>query len=150
MTFTNSTDGVRSDTKTLFINLLNKLPDKTKKWIFLSSVLAVLRNVNDPNLISDSSLVQKLEEIFSITATPRACIFAMRIKHLIWKSTESKIVLNNKEINISELHNKKLSDNEINDVVEYIKNLIPAWIKYSNEEDMNNDVRLLVQQMVSI
>lgn len=139
------------DNKTFIKDLLNMLPDRTKRWIFLSSILAVLKNVNNPTLSSDSSLIEQLEEIFSITAAPRACIFAMRIKHLIWKSIGSKtIILNCERVNVSELQNKKLTDNEINEIVTYIKNIIPSWIKYSNDEDMDNDVKLLVTQLVSI
>ncbi len=150
MNLTTHTTDVCQSSKNIFMSILNKLPDKTKKWIFLSSVLAVLRNVNDASLNNDAILVKKLEEIFNITATPQACIYAMRIKHLIWKSIENKIVLNNKEVELSELHNKKLSEREINELVSYIKNLVPSWLKYNNDEDMSNDVKLLVRQMVSV
>lgn len=150
MNLTTNPNDAHRDSESLWMFFLNKLPDKTKKWIFLSSVLAVLRNVNDASLNNDAILIEKLEEIFDITAAPRACIYAMRIKHLIWKSIEDKIVLNNKEVDISELHNKKLSEIEINEIVNQIKNLVPSWLKYNNDEDMSNDVKLLVRQMVSV
>lgn len=146
-TYNNTTDVYeRSNLMTM---LINKLPDKTKRWIFLSSLLALINNKDSISYEDDIELIKHLNDVFNLSAQPGACLFSMHIKNFIWKDTPCKIKLNNEEVSISELSKRNLSDKEIETVGIFIKNIIPSWLRYDSDVSVMNDVQLLIKQMSS-
>lgn len=150
MSNSNSSDKTIYEKKNLITSFINILPDKTKRWIFLTSFLALIQDKNDVDYKTDLELIKHLNEIFHISAQPRACLFSMKIKNFIWKDIPRKIKLNDEEIRITELAKRKLSEKEIETVGDFMKNIIPSWLKYDNGEYfISNDVQLLIKQIPS-
>lgn len=150
MSNSNSSDETIYEKKNLITSFINILPDKTKRWIFLTSFLALIQDKNDVDYKTDLELIKHLNEIFHISAQPRACLFSMKIKNFIWKDIPRKIKLNDEEIRITELAKRKLSEKEIETVGDFMKNTIPSWLKYDNGEYfISNDVQLLMKQIPS-
>lgn len=141
-----STKETSYERKSIVTSFINTLPDKTKRWIFLTSLLALVQDKKDMDE-NDLELIKHLNDVFKITAQPRACLFSMKIKNFIWKDIPKTIQLDNEEVNITDLAKRDLSKKEIETVGEFIKSIIPSWLKYDNDESVMNDVQLLMEQM---
>lgn len=150
MSISNSSNETVCERSNLITSIINILPDKTKRWIFLTSFLALIQDKNDVDYKTDLELIKHLNEIFHISAQPRACLFSMKIKNFIWKDIPRKIKINNEEVSINELAKRNLSEKEIEIVSMFMKNIIPSWLKYDNDEYViKNDVELLMKQIPS-
>lgn len=141
-----STKETSYERKSIVTSFINTLPDKTKRWIFLTSLLALVQDKKDVDE-NDLELIKHLNDVFKITAQPRACLFSMKIKNFIWKDIPKTIQLDNEEVNITDLAKRDLSKKEIETVGAFIKSIIPSWLKYDNDESVMNDVQLLMEQM---
>ncbi len=142
--------GTDYERKNIVTALINLLPDKTKRWIFISSFFALVQDKKDIDYETDIELIKHINETFNISVQPKACLFSMKIKNFIWKDIPKKIKLDNEEVDINELGKKHLSEKELETVGNFIKNIIPSWLAYDSSESFINDVRLLIKQIPSI
>lgn len=141
--------GTDYDRKNVITALINLLPDKTKRWIFISSFLALIQDKKDIDYETDIELIKHINDIFKISVQPNACLFSMKIKNFIWKDIPRKIKIDNEEVEINELSKRHLSEKELEIVGNFIKKIIPSWLVYDSSESFMNDVQLLMKQISS-
>ena len=129
-----------------FLKLLeNNLPRRFKRLIYVSSILGLIQQMQDPDMI----LITKLNNVFKIAHHPDAFAFPMYIKSVIWKNTMFDVVHigNDKEVAVCDLVNHELSNRECAAIGEYFANNAPSWLKYGAIDTMVNDIVMLVKQL---
>lgn len=120
-------------------------PVKSKKFIFISSILALIKSIKDP----DDELIAKLNEIFKIVEYPNALILPMYIKNFIWKDIDKGVInLNGSNIHITDLPNLKLTEDETTIVSSFFIDKTPDWLKYASRKTMIDDVTTLINDLL--
>lgn len=139
----------KSIVRNYFENLAEtKFPNRFKRLIYISSVLAVIKQIKEP----DQFLVDKLNSIFNIAKYSDAIFFPMYIKSFIWENilTSNVIEINGKSLFITEIastgHNP-YSDEECVAMASYFSKLAPKWLRYGSENLMVHDVTTLFQHL---
>lgn len=112
-----------------------RFPKKTKRLMYVSSLIAMIRGIKEPN----EKISTQLNEIFKIAEYPDAILFPIYIKSFIWKE------LSKDEINI--LHDCYKNDKE-ETIMEYIDRLIylaPDWIRYGSLDLIKTDTMMVLR-----
>ena len=139
----NSRRGIFS--RTFYKVLENNLPRRFKRLIYVSSILRLIQQVQDP----DMQLITKLNNIFKIAHSPDAFAFPMYIKSAIWKDAidEAVYITSDKEVAIEDLISQDLSNKDCTVIGEYFANHAPTWLLYGAVDTMVNDIVMLVKQL---
>lgn len=129
-----------------FYKLLEKhLPRSFKRLIYVSSILGLFEQTQDP----DMTLVVKLNETFKLAQYPDAFAFPMYIKSVIWKNAISEAILlkGANSVAIGDLIKMELNSKECSTIGEYFAKQSPTWLKYGSLDLMANDIVLLIKQL---
>lgn len=108
-------------------HIANYLPQKIRKILFLSSVVAMIENEN-----STEELAQQLNRILKLTVKNKAIEFPMIIKNVIWKEKLRKF----NETSLIQEKNQ-------NQIVDLFCNNAPRYLVYGNPEKMRDDLTYL-------
>jgi hypothetical protein len=125
--------------------LENRLPRKFKRLIYVSSILGLIQQMQDP----DMELVTKLNETFKLAEYPDAFAFPMYIKSVIWKDAlfDHVSIHSDRNVAIGDLIKEDLNSRDCAAIGEYFATHSPSWLKYGAIDFMVNDVVLLIQQL---
>lgn len=132
--------------KSVLYSFLEKhLPRRFKRLIYVSSVLGVIQQINNP----DEILIDKLNKALELARYPDSIAFPIHIKSMIWKNTdiETVTIINRSQVKICEIGNCDLSAKDYSTIGEYFANHAPSWLKYGAYESMVTDVILLLKQL---
>ena len=127
----------------LITQLSRWLPKRLKRILFLSSLFAVIQQINEPS----SALCVKLNRLFKMAGHPDSILLPMYIKSFIWSniSYKSEIILPDSVITVADLKEKILADRESIIVAWYFNNLAPTWLAYGSLKLMINDICSLLE-----
>lgn len=115
------------------------IPAKTKRLIYLSSLIAVLQKINNPGQLN--SLQKTLSDIFKIGRHPNAIIFPMYIKSFIWTDICIETKLDISECSIPSRRQK---------IIDTIITNSPKWLMYDNQAIVRKDVELMIDSMPNL
>lgn len=119
--------------------LLNRvLPDPIKRMIFLSSLAAYIRNLDEP----DKELLQKLNEILLLSSNAEALRLPMEIHSKIWGKFDTNR-LRCDGINCSNMRDFKLEGlpkSQMRIVANRLIDYMPSWLKYHSREGIRQDI----------
>ena len=112
------------------------LPDSIKRMIFLSSLAAYIRDLNQP----DKETLQKLNEILMLSANAEALRFPMEISSKIWGrfNTESLDGIQCGQAHAFSL--KGLHKSQMRIVANRLIDHQPRWLKYQSKEGTRQDI----------
>ena len=119
------------------------LSPRTRKLIFLSSLAGYLQKVTNP----DNEMVEKINELFSLSRDPTALKLPMQMSARIWSAFDESALLQ-AGINtpaLSELSNSKLSAPQLRIISNQLINTVPCWLIYGSREAMRQDICKLLQ-----
>lgn len=123
----------------LFTWLLGKmLPDQIKRMIFLSSLAAYVRNLNQP----DIETLEKLNEILLLSNNAEALRLPMEISSKIWgkfniEQLKSAGASFDEENNLSM---QGLQKSQMRIVANRLIDHMPKWLKYQSKEGTRQDI----------
>ncbi len=130
----------------IFTKILdNYLPPKFKRLIYVSSILGLIQQMQDP----DMALVKKLNDTLKLAHFPDAYAFPMYIKSVIWRGAmfDQVCLHTNETVPIGELMKQDLNSKDCTAIGEYFASQTPEWLKYASIEVMVNDVVRLIKQL---
>ena len=121
------------------------LPRRIKRVIYVSSILALIEQINNP----DDALLAKLNEILDLGKYPASAGLPMFCaKSLIWVNCETYTVeLHGKTIPITELAKEPRQEEDNMIVGRYFSNIVPKWLKYGSDDLMTRDISLLLANL---
>lgn len=125
--------------------LENRLPRRFKRLIYVSSVLGMMEQAKDPDMV----FVSKLNETFKLAQRPDAYAFPMYIRSVIWKGAANTAIhlSNDEELAIGDVIKRELNSYDCAVIGAYFAKHSPAWLRYGSLELMVNDIVLLIQQI---
>lgn len=125
----------------------HRFPKRFKRLIYISSVLAIVKEVREPE--QSKVLVNKLNDVFKIAKYPEAMMYSMYIKSIVWRDlpAEGHILINGQKITISQIKGRCLSDSDCRAVGEYFNKQAPKWLRYGSNNLMIHDVVVLMQHL---
>jgi hypothetical protein len=116
-----------------------KLPRRIKKLIYVSSLLAYLKDLDDSNI----EVIRKLNNIFHIAAFPDTLKLPIRWKSTIWQDLNTEEVLyihNGQSITFKQISEVILSDSDRSNIASRLFELTPNWLKYGQSDSMKKDL----------
>jgi len=120
------------------------LPYKTKRLIFLSSILAGIKNITNP----DKQLLRKVNEVLEISRIDEAIALPMHYGDAIWSRLLPEGIylkyLKYPVLQLSDLDKNHLTTTELRIIANAILNSTPVWMKYGSRRTMRNDLFELI------
>lgn len=123
-----------------------KLPRKWKRLIYVSSLMGLLQECQDP----DMELVNKLNKVFKIVTNPQAYKLPIACKGIIWRNiTNGVIDLERGKILVSQVLSSPLSRSDSVAVGIYLAESCPKWLEYGSKDLMIHDACLLLNELTA-
>lgn len=124
--------------------LESRLPSKTKRLIYISSILGVIEASKDP----DKRLIAKLNEVFHIAKYQDSFLFPIHINRFIWPKMENVIIkCDGRDIPLKGISQTELTDKERKVISEYFFKNTPRWLSYGSKNLMVADVSSLIKEV---
>lgn len=124
--------------------LKSRLPSKTKRLIYISSILGVIETCKDP----DQRLIAKLNEVFRIAKYQDSFLFPMQINQLIWPEVSNSIIdFDGKKIPLKNITQMNLSESELETIGKYFAKKSPPWLTYGSQRLMVADAASLISEV---
>lgn len=121
--------------KNMFIELLDKhLPRRTKRLLFLASFSARVKG--EANF--DSDTLRKLNHLMALSNTDSALQLPIHLSRAIWEGRTIS------EICGDEIREGQLTPERVATATGRIVSLMPAWLRYGRQEDIERDVKQLL------
>lgn len=119
---------------------LGKLPNRTKRLIFLASFSARVKEAQ----VLDNDTLKKLNEIMNIAGSEDALKLPVQLSKAIW---DGQTVF----AQCRPLHQQgPLQEPTMQDLVQQIKNAMPKWLHYGREGDVEADLTRLLQHKTEV
>ncbi len=109
----------------IWTSLWSKTPERCRRMCLLVSLYARLTHSDEDNIES----LDKLNQEFKLSRDTNALRFPAMFAPMVW----GRIV-----------HISKIDDNRLDQYVTRILKSIPCWIEYGNKEEMQQDIRKLL------
>ena len=121
------------------------LPIKTKRLIYLSTLVAGIKNTKEP----DESLVKRINKALHLSDIDEAILLPMWVGKNYWGKKLSKgIFLGHlPKLHISDLDNKILSFAEMRVVANEIIKHTPDWMDYGSKRILRGDIIRLLETL---
>lgn len=112
--------------------------DDMKRLIFLSSLTAYLDNITNPN----NTLVNNLNELFSLSKHPNSFKLPMQLNSKIWGTLDQTDFTHSgvECESLRDLRKQRLTIPQLRIVSRRIINRMPKWLMYSSKENMKKDI----------
>lgn len=125
--------------------VLKRLPRNFKRMIYISSVVGLIFNRDDPDMV----LIEKLNEIIHLARDVKTCQLPMHIRSAIWKNLDTSNVQvgQGKRITIGEILEKPLDSDRCSYIGEQIASSSPKWLTYGSKAIMANDIVVLIKHL---
>ena len=119
------------------------LSDRTRKMIFLSSLAGYIQNITNP----DNQMVEKINELFSLSRNPSALKLPIQMNAKIWSAfDQSRLVKADlKGVCLSDVCDTRLSIPQLRIVANQLIDSVPKWLIYGSREAMRQDIYKLLQ-----
>ena len=107
--------------------LKKRLPDRTKRYILLTSLLKhISKDLNRES-------VHKLNEVMSLSSSDNALMFPIQISKVIWRGKVSQISLDNLD-----------QADAVDTLARQLTDMIPNCLQYSTYQTMYEDIKKLL------
>lgn len=113
-------------------------PDRIKRMIFLSTLAAHIRDLQQP----DAETLSKLNDILLLSSDAKALRFPMEFHSRIWGKF-NPVCLRKEGIavdSICGLQTRGLAKSELRIVANRLIDYMPAWLKYQSKEGIRQDI----------
>lgn len=117
----------------LGVALLSLIPARTKRLIFLSSIYA--RMEKRPSV--DRDTLHKLNKALALCNDEAALMMPVHLNRVIWNSESAE------EIPLDMLFTEELDRSKLRMACTLIIKHMPAWLRYSDENVMREDLQKL-------
>lgn len=137
---------IREKLMGLWIRFLDGfLPDRFKRMIFLSSLMAYIQGTKSP----DKELINKLNQLLHLASSSNPVMVPPLFNQQIWK----QIVPRNEPLGktgvtlaqLSEVQDYKIFTSQARSVSDRIIKNTPSWLKYGSNNQMRADLMKLLQ-----
>ncbi len=128
--------------------LTRSLPDPIKRLIFLSSLAAYIRDLDQP----DIETLKKINEIMCLSGNAEALKFPMKIHTRIWGNFDTER-LSCDGINCRSLKNFRLVGlprSQMRIIANRLIDYMPVWLKYKSREAIRQDIYMLFLGLDSV
>lgn len=125
--------------------LEKRLPRRIKRLIFISTIMALVKKIQEPNM----ELISQLNNIFQVTREPQAFLMPMKIKNVVWKNSKDKQLdcPHSGTQSITELLSRNHDSDDYLAIGQFFAKNAPPWIRYGAEDLMSEDASLLIKQL---
>jgi len=126
------------------INFLKKrLPDRTKRLVFLASLTARLKDSE----IFDIATLKKLNRVMALASSDAAIELPVCLSHAIWhgKSAYNILSIDNTNANELVIDNKNIERMSLS-----VISIMPQWLLYGEQKAIRQDVEQLLNNYNSI
>lgn len=123
------------------------LPTRTKRLIFLSTIFAGVKGINDP----DVKMLNQLNTLLNLSSVDEAVALPMCFGDFLWrKRLADGIRLQHRKhavLQLSEVNNKSLTQAEMRIVSNAIINATPCFLRYDSKTKMRADLFVLLEEL---
>lgn len=133
----------------LLTKVLFKLPNRTKRLIFVSSFLAHIQNCNS----TDKAIISKLNTLLHLSSDDKALVWPMQLHEKIWGDIKIEKILHDKGIEISDIDkiaHVQFMSRKVRLLSEDIVKAMPEWLKYDSNTRMRGDIMKLFNNLGDI
>lgn len=134
--------------KNLFLKFF--IPSKTKRLIFISTILAAIKDINEP----DEKLIHRLNNLLNIADRDKAMVLPMYFGIKFWnKKLPYGITINslpNKHFTLKDIDNKNLTLAQLRIVGNTVIHNTPDWLRYGSRRSMRTDLLSLFSLLPKI
>lgn len=125
-----------------------RLKNETKRMIFLSTLTGYLKDSSHP----DPVMLEKLNELFSLSTSSKALEFPMTIHSKIWgKFDIVKLNCIGVECKVpTDIDSSRLAFSQRRRIATEMINFVPEWLKYGSVANMQNDIIKLLLNLTTI
>lgn len=125
--------------------VLKRLPRNFKRMIYISSVVGLIFNRDDP----DMAIIEKLNEIIHLARDVKTCQFPMHIRSAIWKKLDSASLDmgQGNKISIGEILSQPLDADRCAMLGQQFASNSPNWLNYGSKAIMANDIVILIKHL---
>lgn len=122
------------------------LPNRTKRLIFVSSFIAHIQNCET----TDKNLITKLNTLLHLCGSDNALVFPMQLHDKIWKNANIEQLFQEKgfetstDLALLTVNKPKTMSKKIRTLSEDIIKVMPAWLRYSSNSQMRQDLITLL------
>ncbi len=125
--------------------LMDHVPSRIKRLIFLSSIIGVIEHVETP----DQEMLNKLNTVLKLAHNNEAMALPIHIHSWLWKDCdlESSFNVEGKELNITSIASANLNKSGFLKVAEYLISKAPEWIIYDSEQAIAKDLEIVFKNV---
>lgn len=127
----------------------NVLPTKTKRLIFIATLIAIIKKIDQP---SDKE-VQSINKIFNISSVPQAIVLPMIFAKKLWSDDIIEHVyfpFSRRIKSLTELGTYRPETDETTLIANEIITASPQWLLYSNRKEMVDDFQAMMKNLPNI
>jgi len=126
----------------LLLSLSPRIPNKFKRMVFLTSLLAMLRDTRS----GDERILKHVNHFLCLAHDDRSMNLPLYTHRWIWKGISSgdAIILNAGSVQLKEILSSKLTTDDYHTIVDYFLKTCPAWMVYSDRKTIYHDVRAMI------
>jgi hypothetical protein len=136
--------------ESLITRLIGKvLPDRMKRIIFVSSLVAHINDCKNP----DKELLSKINTLLTLSGERGALVLPMKMHSQIWDKVELIEVFTSKNIPIDDIHQiaeYKFVKNQARLVSEELVKRTPRWLRYASNTQMRSDLIKVFNNMENL
>lgn len=115
--------------------LTETLPIRTKRLVFVASLTARLKDAD----AVDSETLKKLNQVMALANSASALKLPIQLSKVIWRGRKSIDIL--KDVMVDSAGTTDTIGKKLTDAVD----AMPAWLRYAEACDMEQDVRQLLE-----
>lgn len=106
-----------------------------------------MQNVTNP----DNEMVEKINELFSLTRNPDAMKLPIQMNAKIWSAFDEAVLerARVKDCDLSGISETKVSIAQLRIVANQLIDTVPSWLIYGSREAMRQDIYKLLQAPLS-
>ena len=115
-----------------------------KRLVFISSLVGLVYQAKDPDLLT----ITKLNQVFDLANYPEAMQFPARVKSVIWRDKDLNILGHDgKTLHIFDVDQVQMNKEDVEKLSTQVTSQAPWWLKYGDFEAMKADVAQLFTQI---
>lgn len=137
----------QTHTDTILGKVLGRiLPNRTKRLIFVGSLIAHIQNCNT----ADKALISKLNTLLHLCGDENALMLPMQLHQKIWRNVNIDQLFEDKGFQVNDdngllaINQSKYTSKKIRTLSEDIIKIMPNWLKYSSNNRMRQDLITLL------
>lgn len=121
--------------------LINKVPRKFKRLVFLSSILGIIDDIKNPT----DEIISKLNEILSLAHDKKALMLPIYIHSFIWKGVMEPAMEKDQQLvdSIRNVVGGVIDEDSKNYLIDFFITHSPEWLRYGSIDLIKKELNTL-------